>query len=503
MNNKVAVIAVICVLIVAGGAGAAFFMMNKDKGGDDLSAWDGAHIANYGMFTQIGAGTTVNGAAATANVLSPAGVGYGADAESEYKLVGITGSGECEVIKFVDKDGNTVEQSAHLIRFIYEGAYSLATFSTTSTEYVNQRFASTYTSHILPDAGPLDWIDGDGFIIDNKTGNMYSAKIFVEKIKEKYDVHTCYLSADMEKVYLECVGADRILMQLEFTDKELQASVVLDREQYGNFYPDNHSPSLFTSDRFGNIFNTKSFDIYSGTKVMRPDHTFTNLTEADSRYDVEHYRYSYQLAFNNILYVRAYHLIGSELAYAAYLDSSGVFVDIPNGDDAKYIESYRLLSCDATMSVLICPNGREQHAGVDYVFGYVAKYHADTPWVYSVTKVYIAPCSDFDTRFHNLVDNAASKGNHLYAFSGTDFYDVDVAAIDPVVSHITSPHELKTMKLDSNVDCIKFTAVLQSTQQTVEGYIDTSKSGVQQLVFEPYVLKYGDKTIISITPVNA
>ena len=513
MNVKVLAIVVVGILVVASGAGAAFFIL-KQKDKDDTLNWDGTHISNYDKFEYIGAGASISKPSATSNMIYfPAEQIY-SDGEdvTEYKMVGITGSGQCEVIQFEDKDGNMIEQDANLISLISEKIYSIAVFSVDSSAYqshssvyrhtydsfVYSIFFSTSGSHCT--VAGVNTSDSQGFIIDNKNGNMYSLDTIGERIRNitKIDYFSFDLTANCDQTYAYL--ATNELLQFSFTDTELQIKTVLDKEQVSNFKdPKPTSGKGMTTDRFSNVISASGsylnmnevvFDMNSNTKFMKADHTFSTLKAADPDYD-NNLTYQYQYAFNDIVYERAYN--GNTLEYTAYLNANGQFVQTT----AEKLKNICIGHTDTTgvvMDYTVDGDGYHMKAKV-------VKYDAETPWEYTVNTIDVETISgNSEQIFNDYIKNCAFNGTNVYCFHGDSLYDIDVETLE--VTQIDSPNQIKSVTFDNDVHQVKITAVLLSTLQTVEGYIDESKEGNEKLIFEPYVLKYNDRPVICIAPIN-
>ncbi len=515
MNAKIVAIAVVAVLVVASGAGAAYYFLHSKQSKDLYASWDDTHIANFGKFQYLGAGSSAPGASTSTDMMiGPAIQMYSddADKDAKYKMVGITGSGQCEVIEFEDKDGNKVEQDANLIRFVSERTYSIATFSTDSSEYnplpdlyMREHRVSLYSTDCYVDALGDNYNGAFGFLIDNKTGNMYSLKTVAERIMDAMGKE--YGDVDITTVGTQTYAnvsagttppIKKGIFQLNFNETELQIISIMDEQQIANFLGDNNhgAPNSIATDTFSNLlsvsrtFSTtgESYEIDANTKFMKADHTFSTMRGADPNYN-ESLTYEYQYAFNDIVYVRAYE--GNSLNYTAYLNSEGVFVQTT----AEKIGNASLGRTDTVGVVMeytyIGSNSIQMKAAI-------VKYDAETPWTYTVNRVNVGIISN-NTDIY--INNSAFNGTNVYCFNGNSLFDVDVNTLE--VTQIDSPNEIKSVTFDDGVRQVKITAILVSNMQTVEGYIDESKVGNEKLVFEPYVLKYSDRIVICIAPINA
>ena len=519
-SKTVITIALVAIVVVASGAGAYHFF-NEKKSVDDLSDWDGTHIAGFNQFKYLGAGASVKTPATASNILNASAESLSSESSDTetYKLVGITGSGQCEIVKFLDKSGNNIEQRANLVYFASEKAYSLACFSTFNHSfYYPSDDRSTYTNYYIYTDGFRDYcfVEGMGigtqaFIIDNNNGNMYSIKSVLCRLGEKCEQGIgIYLSKGSDQIYAYFTGFEKgdpkSLLQLSFTDSELQITTLMDGEQFVNFYgSDFFIDRGLSVDRYSNVFS-KTISVMNGylpyvnfdasTKFMKADHTFSTLKSADPYYSQD-LLYEYNLAFNDILYSRAYSMDQYNhkvLQYTAYLDVNGVFTQ-------TIADPISNISLGYTNTV---------GATVDYMYyngGYnmkiqIAKYADESPWTYTVTTIDVCSISGNNSSIvETFAKSSAFNGSNIYCLNGNVLYDIDVDALE--VTQIDSPNEIKSVSFDDEVHQVKITAVLLSTLQTVEGYIDESKTGNEKLIFEPYTLRYGAREVICIAPVNA
>ncbi len=516
MKRNLVVISVIGILLVASGAGVALYFADHDDE-DDLSDWDGTHIVDFDKFQYLGAGVSVNSPNSLSNVIYyPVERTYSDDEneDTKYKMVGITGSGQCEVIKFEDKDGKEIDQRANLIRFVSEKTYSIATFSTDSSEYRSPVPHDHFHSVILYSAGCFvdylgDFEKAHGFMIDNKTGNMYSLKTVIERIQESYGFNCVTITIGGDLVYGHISDdtdlSSEQLLQFVFTERELQLVPIMDEQQMANFLNRDSTGSLHVRlDRFSNALsvediNYESYPITSVTKFMKTDRSFSTMEAADPNHD-ENLYYEYQYAFNDIVYERAYSVENSTktLVYTAYLNSEGTFVQTTAEKiGGTYFDLSTLGYTDSVGAVMESTwNGTAYQMKVA-----VAKYDADSPWTYTVDRVNVGVITSTNGQdVRQYIKNCAFNGTNVYCFDGSSLFDLDVDTLE--LTQINTPNEIRSISFDDDVRQVKITAVVISNMQSVEGYIDESKTGDEKLIFEPYVLRYNDREVISIAPIN-
>jgi len=507
--------AIVCIIVAAS---CVYFVVDfsKDSDKDDLSDWDGSHIVGFEKFAYLGAATNSIDSSTPSNSFNASSDSDAFSSDVGYRLVGITGTGECEVIEFADGDGNNMKQDANLIRLVTDKMYSIVTFSTESSEYHNPSVNDHTLFHTIfyeNDEGGkrgvyyvIDSLSNRegyySFIIDNSNGNVYSVQTIVEEISQLLDTDCieCRMYSGSERVYaiirdVTLSDMSESLLQFVFTDNELQLKTIMSKEQFSNFNGNKVGLADFIVDRYSNIICAQhnyinaamwTTSISQSTKIMAADYSFTTMKAADPFFD-ESFTYVYQYGLNGIVYVKA--CANSELVYTAYLNEDCQFIKT----EAELVIGAEPVGFANDVAVLI-----EKKPIIQYGFAYnakILKFDSNSPWKYSVNTVDLGCSTAYYPAFPT-----AFNGTNVYYFNDNVLYDIDVDTLE--LTQIHTQNEIKSISFDDNVHQVKVTATLLSNMQTIEGYIDESKVGDEKLIFEPYELRYGNQTIICISPLN-
>ncbi|MBQ0099126.1 MAG: hypothetical protein KBS91_01085, partial [Firmicutes bacterium] len=139
--------------------------------------WDNLHIKNFENYSALGAANIKEEQTKSAS----SHIVYADTAEQkkakDVKLVGITGTGECEEITFVNDKGKISKQSAHLIGLKAYTRYSLACFATWNELYFEEGLFDEDSFYGW--CPSYSYYNRFPFIIDNLTGKIYDATMII------------------------------------------------------------------------------------------------------------------------------------------------------------------------------------------------------------------------------------------------------------------------------------------------------------------------------------
>lgn len=532
----------------------------KDKDKDVTINWDGLTIANFANYQYMGvspvhvSAQTVSLCKATslsASLTPDNGEGVviqDVPPEEPVKLVGITGTNECEEMHFVNSKGDISKQNAHLIRLDTYERYSFAIFSTKTSEYKEKswgkdfdeteyRFFHKEVSIYRRYKGGL--VGADDFredikpyfiIIDNDNGNLYSMndirdrflklegeKKFVSLKILSDSLHRDFIMFEVETHSEGGYGFDHSLYQIKFSEHDIEIVERMNNAQIKNFLGGVSAPEYLTFDQFGNVFRTMKFNGTSweyeyfpinGSRYQKSDGTFDTLNFTDERYPGRNDIVTYTF-FNHFLIRRTYngsYTDEANLETVSYLNGEGEFVptriDLPDawGDlDNMYH--------DGNVYYRVTRDGFTSGEGTYRQTMTLTKMtiNEESPWDCEIENILLEDewLDDYyinnQTAVRNeaLVKNCTFGNGFMYSYYNTDFYIYDLATGERTI--INNYEEIKKVYYDEKLGVVKSILIDSRSMENVTGYFTLNN----ELIIENLSsIHYGNKRVFVIKPLN-
>ena len=515
------------------------------KTSNSISNWDNLSISNFSNYRALCAGCVESSAKKGDNSLYVA-YAEGKDDAGEVKLVGITGTNECEEITFVNDKGEITKQNARLIWFDAYTRYSFVCFSTDSdAEYVSEikherksaydTLSYTITSGATTsgDTGTVNvnygyrptssvvTFRGYFFIIDNVTGKIYDVAIILKESKY-HGISLENMENDFDYIMFLPHGAKKEIYFINFDNTNLYVEKRINETQYNNLMGE-HSSRVIRNDRFGNIFPTPltiKSTFSDGDKYQKIDGTFATLS-------VENNEECF-MAINDIVYKTKYtNPMGTENNTPIkrwYLNENSEFIEIKNLEKImshEYEEFSReediLKAYDTTYRLLFNKEEETGYDGGQVTHQMKCDFVLHSCQMMGVTdlevvnkeqvvysKTYKVYGGSYYSIFNEYTALWADGVKDFVFFNGIVIGKVGDEIItvntnDGSTVSIFGNYDIKDYYYSKQLDCLKFTAIDKTTLLEVDGFYNKDgKVSVGELPTDMASLK----KIYSIAPLN-
>ena len=551
-------VALFCCLICC-----AFAICGCGKSKKSSINWDGLTIANFDSYAYMGVSATqespnaqnmsLSKASRLANPLAESDVRAGeiiiqdSAPEEPVKLVGITGSGKCEEMQFVNKKGKISKQNAHLIRLDTYDRYSFAIFSNKTDDYIDSSWGRDFDemeyTFYLYDMEIIyrnkgSWLGADRFayeqinpyffIIDNTNGNIYSmneirerfikskGKINFSKIEILADsLHRDFIMFGVESLSEDGYSWEHSLYQIKFNDGDIEILERMNNTQLDNFC--GRRLDYLTFDQFGNVFTTMKWNGTSwedapnpknGSRYQRSDGIFDILNFTDERYPDNDLIVTYTF-FNHSLIRRTYkdnYFDEANLETVSYLNGDGEFVslskdliDIGANLDNMYHEGnvYYQLSRDGFSA----GDGNYRQTLVLTKIILNTENFCD----YEIEKVLLEDELVDDYSYNNqlglknqdLVNNHTFGNGYVYSYYNNDFYIYNLHTGEKKI--INNYAQIKRVYYDEKLAVVKAVFIDSRSLENVTGYFTENNELIIEQLNSIY---YGNRKVFVIKPLN-
>ena len=484
---------------------------NRDKDNNENIDWNNLTIAGFENFTALGSAVfDTDGASVVAdrNGLVASSVSDKQDKhdkKDDAHLVGFKKDGKCEKIKFEDEKGNKYEQDLKLIHFEAYEHFSFAMFTEKDDEYLD---FDEYYYQFMYWENTEGYTTGIGakdehfehyysneyhtFLIDNKTGKIYSFEDIVETVKETFKddfylepvtVNEKRNSYDYDYILFKAHTFDNdkvAVYQLTFEKNKINITERINAVQFENFvYSITSSGGYLGSypeiycDRYGNITLNNSYWREQIGKVIyqTTDGTFGEISADMSRKNTI-------LSPNGIFYYKEQSI--SDDPDKVYCLNQNGELELTSLGNTELFNLYRDFTESSYYRV---SKFLYQKDNVIYL-AYATPQ--DNPQKHGLMKMVLSEENDYDytLEFVDYNENVgityygdganktlvAANDDYVYELRQNVLkkYDIETGASTLYESQYT----FKGLKFNKKLNQVTFVAVDQSTMMEVGGYFD-------------------------------
>lgn len=516
---------------------------------NSVRKWDNLSIANFSEYRALGAGCVDSTAQKGDNSLYVA-YAEGKDDAGEVKLVGITGTNECEEITFVNEEGEITKQNARLIWFDAYSRYSFACFSTDNdAEYVSEKklvrdwdyYCLSYriwrnkSGMVSVDYG-YDFNNrvsfcGYFFIVDNLTGKIYDVYKVLEKVVSEIDAYSIsFINMENDFDYITCSNERSVndgyvheLYCINFKDTSLEVERKMDTTQLNNFtegaginhYSEN-GLGCFANDKFGNIFQRAIVNSNGGIEIITSFKDGAKYQKASGLFatlSLENDEECF-LAINGVVYKTKYaNPIGTDNNTPIkrwYLNENSEFVEINNLE--KIMNAYESNSCekdllktsDTTYRLIFNQESEWLDEQTYYYYSLILQSCTmvglddlnitnKEQVVYS--KTYLS--QDNYSEWRDSVEEFVLFNGILIGKIGNEILTININNGNS--ENLFNDYDIKDYFYSKQLDCLKFTAIDKTTLLEVEGFYN--KDG--EVTVGEFLTDIASlKKVYSIAPLN-